>query len=247
MRVLEDWLLTPFRLAVHESTATAVIADVHLGYREARQQTGDAVPLLDVPTQLAPLRRARRRFSFDKLVVAGDLFERGADSAWLGIFLRELGALGIAFAGLAPGNHDRGWETLGQFVPLYPEGMSLGSWHVVHDDALATKSNVGTVASDARESRKLILGHWHPAVWFEGRRLPCFLVGPDRIVLPAFSGDAAGGAVVSDPRWRDLRRFAIHAGRVIDCGLAPKNENPRRRLRGLRHATGSAGSASRYQ
>ena len=37
MRVFTDWELTPDRAAVHLPTRTAVVADLHLGYAEARQ------------------------------------------------------------------------------------------------------------------------------------------------------------------------------------------------------------------
>jgi metallophosphoesterase superfamily enzyme len=53
VRVLDDWLLTPERAALHVPTATAVIADLHLGYAQARQQCGDAVPTADLDQQLA--------------------------------------------------------------------------------------------------------------------------------------------------------------------------------------------------
>ncbi len=246
MRVFDEWLLTPFRLAVHEPTATAVIADVHLGYREARQQTGDAVPLLDVSTQLSPLRQARARYVFDKLVVAGDLFERGVDRSLLDRFLNALGELRVRFAGLVPGNHDRGWEALQPTVPLFPAGMRLGSWRVVHYESSAADVPTAIQQTSALQSSKIVGGHWHPAVRYRGRRVPCYLVGPKHIILPAFSADAAGD-VVAAPAGGNWRRFAISAARVIACGAAPKNENPRRRLRGFRRATGSAGSATRYQ
>src|SRR5438128_12109286 len=110
VRVHRDWLLTPYRLAVHEPTSTAVIADVHLGYCEARQQSGEAIPLRSMAAQLAALRQARNHFAFDRLLVAGDLFERAVRSELLGQFLAELSALTIAFAGLVTGNHDRACE-----------------------------------------------------------------------------------------------------------------------------------------
>ncbi len=36
MRVLDEWLLTPWRGAIHLPTATAVVADPHLGYDRVR-------------------------------------------------------------------------------------------------------------------------------------------------------------------------------------------------------------------
>ena len=42
-----NWLLTPERAAIHLPTATAVLADLHLGYNEVRCGTGEAVPAGD--------------------------------------------------------------------------------------------------------------------------------------------------------------------------------------------------------
>ena len=44
MRLFDEWQLLPQRFAVHEPSATAVLADVHLGYTAARQRLGDAIP-----------------------------------------------------------------------------------------------------------------------------------------------------------------------------------------------------------
>jgi metallophosphoesterase superfamily enzyme len=213
IRVHTDWLLTPYRLAIHEPTNTAVIADVHLGYREARQHTGDAVPLLDVGAQLAPLRQARQRCTFDTLIVAGDLFERGVDRGVLDQFLAELASLNITFAGLTPGNHDRGSEALQNIVPLHTEGVMLGAWRIVHQEPVAAPAD--PAPARASDSDRLVLGHWHPAVRHKGRRVPCYLVGPQRIILPAFSADAAGVTMSDQPPWRDCQRYAISAGQVV--------------------------------
>lgn len=212
MRVHDDWLLTPYRLVIHEPTATAVLADVHLGYGEARRQTGDAVPLLDVAAQLAPLRTARRRFAFDKLVVAGDLFERGARQDLFDQFLRQLHGLAITLAGFAPGNHDRGWESLRHAVPCAPHGVVVGGWRIIHDEASAL--------AGASDPGKRILGHWHPALRHRGRRVPCYLVAADKLVLPAFSADAAGWCIDDEPSCRGFQRLGIIHGRVIDCSAS---------------------------
>lgn len=198
----EDWILTPHRLAVHAPTATAVIADVHLGYREARQDSGEAIPLLDVATQLTPLRRARKQISFDRLVVAGDLFERRVRQDLLDDFLRELEALGVTLAALVPGNHDRGWEDFCNRIPIYPAGIGVGAWHIIHGD----KVDPG---------RRVVLGHWHPIVRRQGRRAPCYMVGKSRLVLPAFSADAAGQARQRYPEWADLQAIRIAGGKLV--------------------------------
>jgi uncharacterized protein len=202
-RVHEDWLLTPYRLAVHEPTATAVIADVHLGYREARQESGEAVPLLSVAAQLAPLSRARRRYRFRELVVAGDLFERSVRNDLLEQFLVELERMGIRFAGFIPGNHDRGWESLQERVAVFPEGIMLGKWTTVH-------------GNESPGAGHVVMGHWHAATHHAGGRRPCYLVGPRCLILPAFSKDAAGQSGEPAIGGSALRRFVISDGRVIE-------------------------------
>ena len=57
MLVHDEWLLTPARVAVHRPTATAVLADLHLGYNDARRRDGEAVPPADLTLILAPLRQ----------------------------------------------------------------------------------------------------------------------------------------------------------------------------------------------
>ena len=74
MRILEDWLLLPQRVAVHEPSATAVLADVHLGYSAARQRLGDSIPWRSVEEEMQPLVSAALTHDICAVVVAGDLF-----------------------------------------------------------------------------------------------------------------------------------------------------------------------------
>src|SRR5438874_13425245 len=101
MTIFADWLLTPHRVAIHLPTKTAVVADLHLGYPEARRQSGDAVPLTDAKTTLGPLALALREA--ESLGDAGDLFEKTFDldvrQGFYGLVLRR----GGRFHGLVPG------------------------------------------------------------------------------------------------------------------------------------------------
>src|SRR4051794_21218701 len=105
MRMIQgDWELTPQRVAIHRPTRTAVIADLHMGYQEARRRSGEAVPLVDWEMTLGPLLRVFREHDVESLAVAGDLFERRYDAAlWLG-FQSILAQSEVTFLGLAPGN-----------------------------------------------------------------------------------------------------------------------------------------------
>src|SRR5262249_16265008 len=70
-------------VAVHTPTATAVVADLHLGYHAARRRRGEAVPVPALGDVLAPLAAVLRRRSLRRIVVAGALFEDGVVEAVL--------------------------------------------------------------------------------------------------------------------------------------------------------------------
>jgi putative SbcD/Mre11-related phosphoesterase len=202
MHVHSDWLLTPQRAAIHLPTATTVIADVHLGYSEARRRGGEAVPLPNCDSVLLPLAALAHRYKVHSLVVAGDLFEeRQNEALWVG-FLNALNRLGLHLRAVIPGNHDRNLRHEGGPLAICADGFTLGRWKVVHGD--------GCLADEP-----LVLGHFHPCVRKQGQVHPCFLVGPDRILLPAFSRDAAGVNLLRDPSWRSFDCYPIVGNRVV--------------------------------
>jgi metallophosphoesterase superfamily enzyme len=209
MRVLDDWLLTPERMAIHLPSQTAVAADLHLGYNEARRRAGEAVPADALDEQLAGLRRALVRHGVGRLVLAGDVLEEPGCRAALARLSAWLDEARIE-AVLVPGNHDA--VGLEAEFPICPEGAVLGEWRVVHGDGLLP-------------SGPLVHGHEHPWVRWRGRGkdglapgAPCYLVGEQRLILPAFSTDAAGVSVFSVRRWRSWRCCVIAGDRVLDLG-----------------------------
>lgn len=191
MRFCDDWLLLPQRFALHVPSATAVLADVHLGYSAARQRLGDAIPSRSVAEEMQPLMDAARAHTIEKVVIAGDLFERGYDADIHQQLLDVLARHSIRFIGLVPGNHDRGLDKVAQ-MPIFADGYDLAGWQILHGDQASTHA-------------KTVSGHWHPALRRHGRKFPCFLMRGTHLVLPAFSLDAAGVDVTSDRRWRDWK------------------------------------------
>jgi len=198
MRVLDDWLLTSDRIAVHEPTMTAVIADPHFGYGEARRQAGDAVPIVSVAAELDRLASALQRVHVSRLLIAGDVVEVRWSEGLVDELLAWTKSTSIELIGITPGNHDRGVAMADDRFVLRPDGIVLGDWRVCHGDR--------TVDSD-----KIVHGHIHPCVVRGGRRRPCYLVGKHRLVLPAFSRDAAGVNVAGDPRWRGCQALLCEA------------------------------------
>jgi metallophosphoesterase superfamily enzyme len=226
MRALDDWLLTPERAAVHLPSATAVVADLHLGYAVARRLGGEAVPRDALDEQLAGLGRLRDRHGVRRLVVAGDLLEDGRCLFPLLDFRDWLGRAGIELVAVVPGNHDAGLGAAAPIdggLPLHPGGFTLGGWRVAHGDGPLPDGPV-------------VHGHEHPWLRWAPRvramrprffggppgpapvGAPCYLVGSQRLILPAFSADAAGVNVLGVRRWRSFRCCVIAGERVLDLG-----------------------------
>jgi metallophosphoesterase superfamily enzyme len=204
MLVHRHWLLTPERAAVYLPSATAVIADLHLGYVQARRRRGEAIPDGGLEDTLGLLGALMSRCKVRRLVIAGDLVEDRTGVALIPDLLAWLRPRGVELAGIVPGNHDRGLAALP--LPLHPHGLLLGGWRVVHGDAPAADT-------------PHVQGHHHPCLRWGRLSAPCYLVGKDCLVLPAFSVDAAGGNVLDDPRWGRCRCGVPSADRVLDFGL----------------------------
>jgi uncharacterized protein len=227
----EGWRLTPEGAAIHVAGRTAVIADLHLGYEWARAAAGDCVLAHSLEETLASLSGVLRLALPSRLVVAGDLVESSRHCERTAADVRRLrawlSARGVALLALE-GNHDRSLprclsEASRQPSPL-PATCAVGGWTIGHGH----RPLVGP---------RTISGHHHPVLRFEGGAAPCFLVGPGRIVLPAFSRNAAGCDVASaalpeDWRTNSLRCIASTGCELLDFG--PLLEL-RRRLRRSMH------------
>jgi putative SbcD/Mre11-related phosphoesterase len=230
MIVFEGWDLTPEGAAIHRGERAAVIADVHLGYEWARGAAGDCVLAHSLDETLARLGRLLGRTPIARLVVAGDLVESSRPCGRTAADLRRLrdwlDTRGVSLTVLQ-GNHDRrptvsasGRASRGS--PPLPATCTLDGWTIGHGDR--------PLPSD-----RTISGHLHPIVRVAGTRAPCFLAGPDRIVLPAFSPNAAGWDVVTArvPReWLDppLRCLVCAGAELLDLGPLPELRRSRHLL-----------------
>ncbi|AXR79053.1 metallophosphoesterase [Natrarchaeobaculum sulfurireducens] len=180
------------RRAVYLPAADAlVLADVHLGRAAASSVDAPIDDGADVCDRLADVLE---RTDPATVVVAGDLLHsfdhlpRGTerDLAALESVVEDADASLVVTAG----NHDPMLES-------------------VFDGALTTEYRLadgGTVVCHGHErpsseAERYVIGHDHPALSVDGRKLPCFLYGPaaydgaDVLVLPAFTRLAAGATV----------------------------------------------------
>lgn len=119
---------------------------------------------------------------------------------------------------LIEGNHDRSLAWMARengldavaAAPLLQSHLLVAGWTIAHGHRL--------VPAD-----RLISGHHHPVLRVSGHSAPCFLVGDGRIILPAFSGNAAGLDVASarlPDGWlqSSLRCLASTGGDLLDFG-----------------------------
>lgn len=206
MLVHKHWLLTPHRAAIHLPTQTAVIGDLHLGYDLARHQNGEAVPDAGLDEAIGSLQSLVKKHGIKRLVIAGDLIENYAGLGAALDLKSWLELVGIELVGIVPGTHDRVLNRLSERLPLRPDGVLVGNWRVVHGDGPLS-------------DQPFVLGHYHPCFRWGGRVAgSCYLVGLQRLVLPAFTAEAGGVSVLHDPRWRRFRCCVIADDEVLDFG-----------------------------
>jgi putative SbcD/Mre11-related phosphoesterase len=220
----DGWWFAPEGAALQLAQRTAVIADVHLGYEWARGRGGDCLPMHSLAETLSKLSRLLSGLSLERVVVAGDLVESPAlcrrTLADVHCLRDWLGERGVELVVLA-GNHDPPHSGT-QLETIEVAGWAIG--HGFHPLVAPQK----------------ITGHLHPVIRAGGLSAPCFLVGPRRIILPAFSDNAAGVTLLSGlfaeaARDRSLRCLATAGERLLDFGLL---HELRRSLR-ARNAVGS--------
>lgn len=215
MRVLDEWLLTAQRAAIHVPTATAVVSDLHLGYAEARRSDGDAVPVATLEQTFQRLRRLFVLQRVRRLIVAGDLFEKKWCPDTVSQFRDFLAEARIRRLDIIPGNHDRAVPKKVDGVNIAPLGVDVGGWRVIH-------------GHEDLQIPRTVLGHFHPRLGWSGASAPCFLVSGQSLVLPAFSDDAAGVNVLSGTRWHGCHCHAIVGDEVLSFGEVASLKRKRR-------------------
>ncbi len=210
------WTLTPEGAAIHVAERTAVVADVHLGYEWARGAAGDCVPAHSLAETLSRLAAILARATITRLVVAGDLVESARPCRQTDDDVRRLTAWlearGVGLLALE-GNHDRPRRASAGKSLQRTATCTVGGWTIAHGDRPI-------------DGERTVCGHFHPTLRVDGISAPCFLAGPSRIVLPAFSANVAGCDVLAGPvqhAWIDeaLRCIASTGTDLLDFGPLP--------------------------
>lgn len=199
--------LSPLRGVFRPKTKDLIIADLHLGKAAHFRKHGIPVPSLIQDADLNRLSLLIEEFAPSRLIIAGDMFHQNlnADTRRFEDWRGRFNALPIT---LVLGNHDR----------LKAHLYDRFHLHIVND--VFSVENLSVVHHHTCPGQTFcISGHLHPGVAISGRarqhlRLPCFVLGENHLVLPAFS--QFSGSNTKDARKIGLKYFAIGNNRVFE-------------------------------
>lgn len=213
-----------------EAERTLLVADMHLGHLWVERQRGTLLPVVPDDT-IERLDALKRDYRPARWVFLGDIVHAAARMAVLEAELRDmLRWLASETVTFVLGNHDVGLPELLRSIGFEgpcPRLACAGPHVLVHGDAMPW----ATVQSQLGPGGRVFYGHEHPALVLDdgvatSARVPCFLVGRDRVVLPAFSRWAAGQVFPSEPFLSPLsttapfdHALAILAGRLLPVRL----------------------------
>ena len=199
---LSDTLIADARRAVwDEADRTLMVADVHLGYVWVERRRGALLPLVQEDA-FSRLRDLLGSYAPRRCVFLGDTVHATAPiQALEEEFRREFAALAeVCPLEFVLGNHDGNLPDLlrrcGLDAPA-ARRLRCGSHALVHGDAMTVQA---AREGDVGDEGWIIYGHEHPALNLSdgvtsGLRVPCFVVGHRRLILPAFSRWSAGQVV----------------------------------------------------
>lgn len=195
---------------------TLFVADVHLGKAAAFRAAGVPLPRGSTATDLSRLDALIAHTNAARVVVLGDFLhaKAGRVAALTRAFVAWRGRHENVDVLLVRGNHDahagdppREWQ-----VRCFDAPYPLPPFLACHD---VEKPRAGYA----------LCGHVHPAVRVasggESARLPCFVIGPERAILPAF-GRFTGMADVA--RTRDERIVAIAGDELFELPRERPND-----------------------
>ncbi|MBS0195584.1 MAG: ligase-associated DNA damage response endonuclease PdeM [Planctomycetes bacterium] len=179
------------RAAYWQEARTLLVADLHLGKADALRGLGAALPAAAIlDSQLRQLDAAIAAADVARVLILGDLLHAPIGTTpdvidRVAAWRQRHASLCVS---LVPGNHDR---------------CITDAAHAWRIDLLEATHREGPFVfshyPDLVEGAFVWAGHLHPAVSLRAGadrlKLPCFHVGPDVAVLPAFSRFTAGGPV----------------------------------------------------
>ncbi|TVP44567.1 MAG: ligase-associated DNA damage response endonuclease PdeM [Gemmatimonadales bacterium] len=206
------WQGTPLRLlpggaVLWPAGRTLFVADLHLGKARVFQGRGVPVPEGDDAPDLARLAGICHRWEVARVAVLGDLVH--GPGSWNPKLEEALERSLPPERLLVRGNHDRSGgdppDTLG--FRVVAEGAALGPFVLRHAPRIGSGGPPH------------LAGHLHPVFSLRGAgdrlRIPCFVLGPDYLVLPAWGTFTGGQAWIPRPEERIYLDVREDGGSVV--------------------------------
>lgn len=204
----ESVLLLPQKALYWPREKMLVIADIHFGKAAAFRALGVPVPRGTTSQNLQGLDELMALYDTQQIVFLGDFLHARAShasatvAAMLAWRLRHPGLRLL----LVRGNHDKhaGDPAAALGIEMVDEPYDHGPFSFCHHPDIWGPGYV-------------LAGHVHPVYLLSSRldslRLPCFLAGPGRMVLPSF-GAFTGGFVVTPAAGEQVY---VTSGEAVHC------------------------------
>jgi DNA ligase-associated metallophosphoesterase len=189
----EELLLLPEKAVYWPAEQTLIIADIHFGKAASFRALGVPVPRGTTSENLAGLDALVAAHGARKVVFLGDFLHARAahaSSTQLAMLAWRQRHPDLALM-LVRGNHDlhAGDPAAALGIELVDEPHQVGPFAFCHHPDIDTPAYV-------------LAGHVHPvyvlATRFDALRLPCFVVGRERMILPSFGSFTGGYAVKAE-------------------------------------------------
>ena len=190
----EPVLLLPQKALYWPAAATLVVADIHFGKAASFRALGVPVPRGTTTQNLEALDALVAHYGARRIVFLGDfLHSRAAHAPSTTAAIEAWRARhpGLSLL-LVRGNHDlRAGDPAARLgIELVDEPYPIGPFSLCHHPDIAAPGYV-------------LAGHVHPvyriSTRLESVRLPCFLVGRQRMILPSFGAFTGGHLVAPAP------------------------------------------------
>ena len=204
----EAVLLLPEKALYWPREKMLVIADIHFGKAAAFRARGVPVPRGTTTQNLDGLDALMTQHHIEHILFLGDFLHARAShaSATLQAMQRWRTRNPALRLTLVRGNHDKhaGDPSASLAIDMVDEPYTQGPFSFCHHP-------------DTQAPGYVLAGHVHPVYVLSTRldslRLPCFLIGPARMVLPSFGAFTGGFAVIPGVG----EHVCVSSGEAVHC------------------------------
>ena len=177
----QQLLLTNLSALYMPEMKALVLADIHIGKSTHFQKYGIAIPNTIFKNDLKKLETLISHFNPQKIIVVGDMFHAENNSEIQQFKDWKAKYSAIQFV-LIKGNHDRYYHSIYKDleVKIIQNELTLEDITFIHN------------LEHFKAEGFTLSAHLHPGVYLKAKarqriKLPCFAIGEQHLILPAFS------------------------------------------------------------